>query len=75
MEIASKFKKLHCDRVKFVLILTTAADDWLQPLNESLKISMRHFLNAWNIPDTSIKVVNPDKAKILKIPVVPIVQA
>jgi len=69
-EVASKLKKLYRDKLKFVLILTTAADDWLPNLNDSLKINMRHFLNAWNIPDTSIKVVNPDKAKRLNIPII-----
>ena len=48
-------------------MIIKAEKDWLPALNDSLKKSMRHFLNSWNISDTSIKAVNPELAKLINI--------
>lgn len=64
----------QCKKVKitsplFVLVINGFQEDWLQPLNDALKKRMRHFLNAWNLRDTTIKTVNPELAKDLGLPI------
>ena len=72
-ETQEYFKDIDPKHIRFVLIITTAEPSWLPDINDSLKFKMTHFLKAWNIPDSSIKVVNPERAKkILNIPVTPL---
>lgn len=49
--------------VRFVLIINGFKEEYCQPVNDALKKSIRHFLNAWNIPDYSVKTLNADGAR------------
>lgn len=67
-ELESKFK-LTNRNIIFVLIIKNAEKDWLAQIKDSIVNNLRHFLKAWNISDTSVKVVNPDLADIIGIEV------
>lgn len=48
---------------KFVLIINNHLSEWLPPLNDSLKIKLKQFVKAFNIPDSNIKVLNDKLAR------------
>ena len=54
----------------FVLVINGFKEDWLSPLNDAIKRQMRHFLNSWNLPDTSVKTLTPEGAATIGLPVV-----
>lgn len=62
LELEGMFN-VNRSNLKFILIITPAQDSWLQNLHDAVVNKMRHFLRAWNIPDTSVKVINPLMAK------------
>lgn len=45
-------------RYSFVLVIYGHQTEWLPPLMDALKSSMRHTLKLWNIPDVAVKVMN-----------------
>lgn len=56
-------KGLDNKNVRFVLIINGFDEVGCPPLNEALKKRFRHFLNAWNIPDSSVKTLNQEGAR------------
>lgn len=65
-------KKLNFDRVRFILIINPQKDypeayyrRNIIPLMDSLKSEMKPFLNTWNIPDKSVKILLPSQAREL----------
>lgn len=56
--------------INFMLIINGFKDEWLPPLNDAIKKRLRHFLNAWHIPGTSVKTLNKAGAASLGVPVV-----
>lgn len=46
-----------------MLIVNGLNEEYCQPVNDALKRCFRHFLNAWNIPDYSVKTLNADSAR------------
>lgn len=55
--------------VKFVLIINGFMEEWCPPLNDAIRKRLRHFLNAWNIPDIAVKTINVKGAAALGLPV------
>ena len=54
----------------FVLVIKGFADDWLAPVKAAIEAELRHFIRAWNIRPTALKVVNESMAReILQIDV------
>lgn len=49
----------------FVLIISKFKVEWLQPVKDALNEELRHFMNAWNIKPTALRVLTPDLAKDL----------
>lgn len=62
-------RDLNNHNVKFVLIIKGFREDWFPPLNDAIRKRLRHFLNAWNIPDIAVKTTNIDGATRLGLPV------
>lgn len=64
-ELPEKFKQLKLATIHFELILVVknSKEDWLIPINEDLRKSLRPFANLWKLSPTSIKVFNEDNAK------------
>jgi hypothetical protein len=65
-QVGLPVKALDFDKLKFVLILNLPGgiDKARFPGHQDkLKQEMRPFLNTWNIPDTSVKVVSPSLAR------------
>lgn len=65
-ELESKFK-LTNRNINFLLIIKNAEKNWLPDIKDGLVNHLRHFIKAWNIKDTSIKVVNQELAAIIGI--------
>lgn len=68
-QIALPTTKVNCDKVSFVLIVNyqlkdgqMVNKDGVAQLMSALQNEMRPFLNIWNIPPLSVKVVLPDDA-------------
>ncbi len=61
--IPSGCKGLDNKNVRFVLIINGFDEVGCPSLNDALKIRFRHFLNAWNIPDSSVKTLNQEGAR------------
>ena len=57
----------HIDRstigYRFYLVIKEHKDDWLIPISDDLKSKMKTIFRLWNIPDTSLKVLNEDMAR------------
>ncbi|HBC21364.1 MAG TPA: hypothetical protein DC009_04620 [Porphyromonadaceae bacterium] len=61
--IPSRCKGFNNTNVRFMLIINGFKEEWCCPLNDALKKRFRHFLNAWNIPDFSVKTLNQTGAR------------
>ena len=61
--IPSGCRGLSNANVRFMLIVNGLNEEYCQPVNDALKRCFRHFLNAWNIPDYSVKTLNADSAR------------
>ena len=56
-------EKLDAVNYKFYLVIKNHQSDWLQPVSDILKSRLKTFFRLWNIPDTSIKVLNEPLAR------------
>lgn len=45
------------------LIIHGNETEWMIPIQEALKKSLRHVLNAWNIPDVNVYALNHEDAR------------
>lgn len=46
----------------FYLIVHGHREDWMQNIQDALKLELHHVLNAWGISDTNLKAMNHDTA-------------
>lgn len=51
------------DQPLFILVLNNFNDTWLEPVKNAIEDEMRHFMQAWNISPTALKVVNQQMAR------------
>lgn len=71
-QVGLSVKTLEFNKLQFVLILNLPGGFDMARFpghQDKLKQEMRPFLNTWNIPDTSVKVVSPSLARKMGIDV------
>lgn len=47
----------------FILVINNFKDEWLDPVKYAIENELRHFMKAWNIAPTALKVVTPVMAR------------
>lgn len=55
--------QLNIVDVRFFLVIKTATDSWLPPLNEKLKKVMRPVIGTWGLGPTSVEVLTEELAR------------
>lgn len=65
LENLSPYKKVHCKDYEYILflIIKNHKKEWLPPVHDKLKQSLKPLLEIWNIKDANVKVLNEDVAR------------
>ncbi len=64
-ELPEQFKQLTIEEIHFelILVIKTSKDDWLRPISDELKSSLKLLTKLWNLSPNAIKVFNEDTAR------------
>ena len=52
---------------RFILVIKGHLDTWLPPIQDALQKSLRTIIKTWNLPPTSVAVINDTKAMEMKL--------
>ncbi|MDX7683764.1 hypothetical protein SJS35_08475 [Aeromonas caviae] len=63
-ELPDDFEQVEWSRanIQFRLVIPSFSKEWLPPINDKLRTSLKHFLLSFGIPVENLKVVNKDLA-------------
>ena len=64
-ELPDRIKMQDIGKLRYALYLVVHGNEteWMIPIQEALKIYLRHVLNAWNIPDVNVYALNHEDAQ------------
>ena len=63
-DIPQNVREVDVSHIDYCLYLIVHGNqlDWMQPIQDALKQSLRHLLRLWNIPERNVKAINEKSA-------------